>query len=240
MKITFCFLSLLIPVSIFSQLQGSITDTNGEPLPFANVYVKGTSVGTSTNNDGKYTLHLDPGEYEIIYQYIGYEEINLRVEIGDTPINKDITLQEESVNIQQIDVVANAEDPAYAIIRKAISKRKYYKDLVDKYEVDCYIKGVQKFLDAPNKVLGQEVGNMGGILDTNRQGIVYLSESVSKLYVDRPEKEKEIMLSSRVSGNDNGFSWNSAREMNFDAYKATYDFDRKIVSPINASAFSYY
>ena len=236
-------LSFFFLMSIFSnvhaQLYGVLSDSQGEPLVYANIYVKGTSIGTTTNNDGIYSLELSPGSYEVIFQYIGYEQKSKTIDLVDK-LELNLVLEDESINIEEVQVLANAEDPAYAIIRKAIKKRKFYKDQTDQYACDVYIKGVQKFLDAPEKMLGQEVGTMGGVLDSNRQGIVYLSESVSKLYVDKPFKEKEIMISSRVSGNDNGFSWNSAREMNFDAYKSTYDFGRKIISPINAGAMAYY
>ncbi|MCB0640584.1 MAG: carboxypeptidase-like regulatory domain-containing protein, partial [Phaeodactylibacter sp.] len=101
-------------------------------------------------------------------------------------------------------------------------------------------KGRVKILDAPEKLFGQDIGDLGGTLDSTRQGFIYLSESESELYMQQPDKVKEIMVSSKVSGNDAGFSFNSAGEMDFDLYQNTIDYSRPIISPIANNAFSYY
>ena len=78
MKLKFLFLSLLFSVIAFSQ-NGTVTGTildkeyNDEPLPFANITIKGTSQGTSTDDKGKYTLTLKPGNYTLVIAYLGYE-----------------------------------------------------------------------------------------------------------------------------------------------------------------------
>ncbi|MFQ5447617.1 MAG: DUF5686 family protein, partial [Saprospiraceae bacterium] len=146
----------------------------------------------------------------------------------------------ESIQLPEIEVKANAEDPAYPIIRKAIAKRKHYLEQVREYTCDVYIKGNVKLLDAPEKILGQEVGDLDGSLDSNRQGIVYLSESVSKLYFRQPDKYKEIMVSSKVSGNDQGFSFNSAQDMDINFYENLTRFGREVISPIAEGALGHY
>ncbi|MEO1438318.1 MAG: DUF5686 family protein, partial [Bacteroidota bacterium] len=137
-------------------------------------------------------------------------------------------------------MAADAEDPAYRVIREAIKKRKYYRNLLEGYSCDVYIKGNKQFLDAPEKIFGQEIGDLGGSLDSNRQGIVYLSESVSKFHYQRPNTFKEVMVSSKVSGNDNGFSFNQANAMNFNPYEPSLDLGRPIISPIASNAFTFY
>ena len=145
----------------------------------------------------------------------------------------------QSAVLSEVVISADREDPAYAIIRKAIEKRPYYKDLIQSYECDVYVKGNQKILEAPEKILGVEVGDMEGMLDSSRQGIVYLSESVSKLYVDEGES-KEVITSSKVSGDDQGYSFNSARELEFSFYENTFELQRQMVSPIANNALTYY
>ncbi len=223
-----------------AQVRGKITDANGEPLPFASVYVKGTSIGTTSNVDGVYELELAPGTYDITFQYIGFEQLTRNIRVSTQPTELNVALQEQAIDLSEIVVQANAEDPAYPIIRKAMEKRKYYRDLVEAYECDVYVKGNIKFLDAPEKFMGIDLDDLGGTLDSNRQGIIYLSESKSKLYVRQPNQYKEEMLYSKVSGDDNGFSFNRASDMNFNLYENTADFSRQIVSPIANNAFSYY
>ncbi len=223
-----------------AQINGTVTDMEGEPLPFANVYLFGTTRGTTTNVEGEYFLELEPGNYQLVFRYVGYEQQIQEVELGTKPLRLDVKMAAESVNLQEVVVRADAEDPAYAVIRKAMAKRKYYRDLVDSYQCDVYIKGTQKLLDAPEKIFGQEIGNMGGTLDSNRQGIIYLSESEAKLYFQRPDQKREVMVSSKVSGNDNGFSFNRATLMDFSFYDNTIDIERSLVSPIGKNAFNYY
>ena len=189
---------------------------------------------------GNIFLELEKGNYQIIFQYIGYAQKIMDVEYKGSFLELNISLKEEAISLSEIEIKANAEDPAYAIIRKAIAKRKYYKEQVNSFACDVYIKGNVKILEAPDKLLGQDVGDMEGSLDTNRQGIVYLSESVSKLYFQQPDDYKEIMVSSKVSGDDNGFSFNSAREMNFDLYENFTQYGRNVISPIADGALGHY
>ncbi len=234
------FLFSLLSTTIQAQLTGTVTDKNGEPLSFASVYIQGTSQGTTTNFEGDYFLELKPGKYNIIFQYVGYKQLLREVELTNKKLRLDVQLEEESVSLQEVIVKANAEDPAYAVIRKAIAKRKYYKNLVDAYSCDVYIKGVNKLLDAPEKIFGVELGDMGGNLDSNRQGIIYLSESEAKLFFQKPDNKKEQMISSKISGNDNGFSFNQASSMDFSFYDNFIEIERNLISPIADNALSYY
>ena len=135
----------------------------------------------------------------------------------------------------------NAEDPAYPIMRKAIAKREYYRNRLPDYKTQVYIKGRVELENVPEKIFGQEVGDLDGALDSTRSGIVYLSESVSELYYRAdPRKTREVMISSKVSGNDRGFSFNSARDMNFSLYDPRLDFNRPVPSPLADGAFGVY
>ena len=233
------FTILLLPSFLQAQLNGRITDNKGEPLPFANIYIEGTTRGTTANTEGYYTFDLSNGTYRIVFQYIGYEKKIVDVNIkGKITLNT--TLKPNDFQLQEVVVKANAEDPAYPIIRQAIALRKTYRDQVKSYSCDVYIKGIQKVLDAPTKIFGREIGDLGGNLDTNtRQGIVYLSETISKLYVDG-DKKKEELISSKVSGNSNGFGFNRATLFDFSFYDQHIEIQRQILSPIADNALLYY
>ena len=236
------FIFLIIATPLNAQLSGTVTDREGEPLSFASVYLKGTSEGTTTNIEGDYELNLAEGEYEIIFQYVGYQQQVQQVIIGKQPVILKVVLAQQAVDLQEIVVSANAEDPAYPVIRKAIAKRDYYLKQVKAYSCDVYIKGMQKIYKAPKKIMGMDVDVMtDGVLDSNRQGIVYLSESLAKLHRQEPNDYKEIMISSKISGNDNGFSFNSAGAMDFNFYENTISgLGREVMSPIGNRALSYY
>ncbi len=236
--VTLCI--LLYTLSAQAQLTGYIRDKDGEALPFGTVHIKGTTAGTTANAEGRYQLDLQPGDYELVYQYIGYRAEHRRVQYDGQPRELHIRLEEETYNIRELVISANAEDPAYAVIRKAMEKRPYYKNLIDAYACKVYIKGKVKMLETPTRFMGQDLGDMDGILDSSRQGILYLSESETKYFYQKPDKRKEIMVSSKVSGDDNGFSFNRASAMDFNFYETDMHFFRPIVNPIASNAFNYY
>jgi hypothetical protein len=239
MKIIQLIALLLFPFIAFSQVSGTVLDESGEPLPFASVYVRNSTNGTVANAEGHYKLSVDRGAQEIVFQYIGYKQQVEKITVGDKPVRLNVRMQPANLEIGE--VVITTEDPAYRIMREAIAKRKYYKSKVTSSSYDTYIKGFYKLVEAPKKILGQEVGNMGGMLDTNRTGVVYLSESVSKVYTQAsPERKKEIMISSKTSGSENGYSLNRATLTEFNLYDERLEIDREILSPLADNAFSYY
>src|SRR3546814_13503414 len=75
-------------------------------------------------------------------------------------------------------------------------------------------------------------------LDSNNRGIVYLSESQSELFVRERDTYKEVVYSSRVAGNNNGFSFNEASDLLFSFYQNLLLYqlnNRGFVSPIARS-----
>ena len=238
----FFIIYLYSTVSISAQIKGTITNLEGERLAFASIYVEGTSRGTTSNLDGEYELQIDSDDKSIVFQYVGYQNEIISLESTEGVQIHNVTLKPESYDLDEIVIAADAEDPAYEIIRKAIAKRSYYKKLIKAYSCDVYIKGNQKILDAPDKILGQEIGDLDGALDSTRQGIVYLSESISKYHYQAPDDYKEVMISSKVSGDDQGYSFNSAAEMDLNIYNQTTNLGvgRDMVSPIASNAMSYY
>ena len=241
MKEILCLLLFCLGgISLQAQLSGVVTDANGHPLQSASIYISGTTIGVNSNAQGAYLLSLPPGQSDVIFQYIGYKSETRRIRNEGKPIVLDIKLDVQSFEISEIEINASSEDPAYQIIRNAIDKREFYKNQIKSYQSDVYIKGNQKIIKIPNKILGQEVGTLDGILDTNRQGIVYLSESLSKYYYQQPNQIKEELISSKVSGNSRGFSFNRAREMRFNLYEPSIGFGKQIISPISNGAFLFY
>ncbi len=233
------FFSLFVLPESRGQLQGAVLDENGEPLPYATVYVRNSTNGTVANATGEYRLNLEPGAHTIVFQYIGYQQKLETVQYAGKAIRLDVRMEPSDLELSE--VVITTEDPAYPIMRKAIAKRSFYRNRTAAYSCNAYIKGFYKLLDAPKKIFGQDIGDMGGVLDSNRAGVIYLSESVSQLFVQtKPLRQKEVMISSKVSGSTNGFSLNRATLTDFNLYDERINIDRDILSPLADNAFSYY
>jgi hypothetical protein len=240
-------LLFLFSFHAFSQvtISGKITDENNKAIPFGSIHIKNTTKGTSANSEGEYILQLAPGSYEVQFKAVGYKQETRVVDLVSSQ-TLDIQLKAEIYQLNDVVIKSNAEDPAYAIIRKAIKKRKQHLNEVDAYTCDVYIKGLQKLLAAPKKFLGfdvQKAARENG-LDSNRRGIVYLSESESKYSFERPDKVHEELISSKVSGHNNSFTFNRASDVKVDFYQNMQQWgnlsNRPIISPIADNALFYY
>ena len=240
MKQTFLLLFICISFQSIAQITGTITDNNNEPLPFVNIYIENTYTGTTTNNEGNYELNINtPNNYTIVYQYLGYKTVKETVDIKSFPYSLNVSLEEETVTLNEI-VIKAEENPANIIIRKAIDNRKQNLSKYDEFKANFYSRGLIKIKNAPEKILGQDIGDLGGGLDSTRSGIIYLSETISKIQFKKPDKLKETIIASKVSGDDNGFSFNNASDVDFNFYNNTIEIENQLISPISDYAFNYY
>lgn len=132
------FFLATILFSLFTQaqdpLKGSITgkildkEVNGEPLPFANIIIKGTSTGTMTDFDGLFILdNLEPGAYTLSFSFVGYEtrEIpNVQVVAGKvTEINAELGASAAALDEVVISTVSRRDSEVALLLeqKKAIS-----------------------------------------------------------------------------------------------------------------------
>lgn len=231
---------VLISTTISAQIVGKVTDTNGEPLPYVNIYLQNSYIGTTTNDDGNYSLNVsDKKEYKVSFQFLGYKTFTKNITAASFPYILNISLEEETTSLDEV-VVDTSEDPAYRIIRKTIEQRKENLEKLSEYTADFYSRGLWHVKDVPEKIFGQEVGDFDGALDSTRTGIVYLSETISEIAYQKPDKFTEKIIASKVSGNDNGFSFNSAQSANISFYENTVELNAALVSPIANNALSYY
>lgn len=240
MKTVLCYFLLFATAVTTAQITGTVKDNEGNTLPFVNIYIQDTYTGTTTNNLGYYELNVSNQEtYVLVYQYLGYKQQIKEVMADAFPFKLDVVLEEESVSLDEV-VIDTTEDPAYEIIRKTIAQRKENQERISQFTADFYSRGLWRVTDMPEKILGQDIGDFDGALDSTRTGIIYLSETISEIAYQQPDDFKEKILASKVSGNDNGFSFNSAQDANFSFYDNTIDINAAIVSPIAVNGLSYY
>lgn len=239
-------ISLFTVCAAFGQqysISGKITDAEGKPVPFTSIYLKNTTRGTSANDLGLYEFRVSSGTYDVVYRFVGYKEKVEHLTVGNSNLQHDVVLEKEIYQLKEVSVNGSGEDPAYAIIRKAIGKRKQYLNKLEAYSCDVYIKGVQKLLSAPKKILGRDVQKILQ-LDSNRKGIIYLSESESHFNFEAPDRVKEVMVSSKIAGRNNAFSFNRASDLQLSFYKDLIELtglsNRGFVSPIANNALFYY
>ncbi|WP_291722567.1 DUF5686 and carboxypeptidase regulatory-like domain-containing protein [Bernardetia sp.] len=227
-----------------ARLFGRVTSSDGEAMPFLTVYEEGTTYGTTTNAEGNYFLELAEGTHQIVFRYVGFQSQTHTVIIKNGKnVELDIVMKSSTIGLKEVVVTPDGEDPAYAVIRAAQKKREFYRTQNKAFSCNVYIKNVQKLdeFKVPKLLSNDEVEEFRKEWEKNK--IVYFSESVSKYYFLAPNKRKEVVISSKVSGDSRGFSWNSALYLSFDIYENTIDApvgDRSFISPIAAGAMMYY
>ena len=222
-------------------ITGHIYNDEGEPLPFASIYIMGTTIGTASNPEGYFELPIANGTYELVFQYIGYQQKHITVAVDEERLSLEISLHREEISLDEVVISAEAEDPAYRIIRNAIQKRKYYLRQVENYKCEAYTKGIFRITEAPDKIFGDSLNTKNDSII----GIVYLSESESVISFEQPDKFREEMISVKVSGDDQGYGFNfiSFFMSNFYNNKITIPVDmdeRGFISPVASNALFYY
>ncbi len=240
MKNIFFTILVLLSMTAVAQIKGTVTDISGNPLPSVTIRIEDTYFGTTTNDAGEYYLNVPgKGKYIIVYQYLGYKSQKIKYVHEKRLKTFDIKLDEENIELQTV-VIDKKNNPANEVIRNAIAHKKENAEPTEKYEANFYSRGIFKIKDAPKKIMGQKFDSFDEMLDSTRSGILYLSETVSKITYKKPDKMKEVIVASKVSGNDNGFSFNTAASANFDFYENYIPFQVNVVSPIADNAFNYY
>ena len=165
------FSVFLMSSVILAQVKGSITDINKQPLSFVSIYLDNTITGTTSNDNGFYVLDLKKtGKHTIVFQFLGYKTLKKEISITTFPFQLDVVLVEENIELQGISI-STKDNPANKIMRNVIANKDKNTDKFATYTAQFYSRGLYKIKDAPEKFLGQTLGDFGGGLDSTRSGI---------------------------------------------------------------------
>ena len=247
MRVLFFLLSLFLFENIVAQkITGTIFTDKGDLLPFSSITVKGTSIGVSANNRARFVITLSPGKYTLVCQHIGYASRQEEITITSSDKEISFVLSDQKLLMKEVVIKNTDEDPAYAIIRAAIKKREYYQRQVRGFTCELYTKNMVKLRKLPNKIFGKKMPEDVGrnrLLDSSGQGVIYLSESISSVARQLPDKFKIDVKSSRVSGSG-GFGFTFPTFLSFYQNNVTVFAERLnprgFVSPIADGAISFY
>lgn len=106
-KLILIFILSLTTIA-FSQtkISGKVTDAStGDPIPGASVIIENTTIGTSTDFDGNFSLEGNTSTYTLVFSYIGYE--TQKVEINAETSTLNISLKEDASQLDEVVVSAN-------------------------------------------------------------------------------------------------------------------------------------
>jgi hypothetical protein len=88
-----------------SKIIGKVIDQEfNETMPFANVLVKGTNIGVTTDFDGNYSIKIEPGTYTLVFSFVGYRTKELTdIKVGQNDIKEiNVNLLSSSVGLEEV------------------------------------------------------------------------------------------------------------------------------------------
>jgi hypothetical protein len=231
MRLGFLLLFLLFSTGLHAtKIRGIVKDQNHEPLSFASVVVKGQAQGTMANEQGEFILELPGGStYELVFQFLGYKSVLKTVELGAEEKFIEVFLEAQSIQLSEVQVGKGKEDPAYAIMRKAIAKSKINDKQVDHYDADVYVKNTLIVNKVPALLKKKLAEN------NIKVGVPFVSESLTNIKFTQPNKRVTRVLAKKVSFDEMDVS-GAYYLVNF--YDLPDDLD--LISPLSPKAFAYY
>lgn len=239
-----CLFVLLCGSLLMAQgatISGTIRDKQGNILAFSSVLVKGTTQGVSANSKGMYFLQLEPGSYTLVCQYIGHKSNEKKIQVNKTDQVIDFELEVQQYSLADVEVKSGGEDPAYAIIRKAIANRERHLKEIEQFQCEVYIKGQMQLRSFPASFMGRKIDFEDG--DTSKRRMIFLSETVARYSVQRPAKEKVEVISTKVSGRSGAFGLSEPQIISFYENNISVGEDlnpRGFISPIANGALNFY
>lgn len=193
-------------------VSGQVTDaTTGAGIPFASIALKGTTLGTTSDVEGRYSLKIKKLADSLLVQSIGYGTRSYAL-LPQPAQTVNAQLAPAATKLEEVRIYAKGGDPAYRVIREVVRKRDQFDPAqLTAYEYDSYTKiegYVNNFGNKRKKnkrpgPLGRLLGKLPSITDENGLPAVpvFISETVSKFYSrSKPDKTKERVLKSHVTG----------------------------------------
>jgi len=237
-------------------IKGTITDAStNEPIMYANVYVKGTAIGTMSDFSGNYTLEITRAADSLVVQSLGYATKTKKIE--KTSVQRiDFQLSNSNVVLDEV-VIRPSENPAFPILRSIWkTKRARNPEKLKTYRYDSYVKTTIALNNLSEKFKNRKsMRPFMAVFDSlkakaGEDGKIVLpvltSETVSDYYYQKfPKLEKEFVKATNskslinVSDILQPFLGSSQHKYNF-YNNWVIIFDKPFASPISTLGRMYY
>ena len=251
--ILFFFLCANNVLAQITKVMGTVFDREtNEPIPFANIYFQGTTIGVTSDFDGNFSIETKTPTDSLVASVMGYYKQAFLIQKGIFQrIN--FMLQEQNFNLPEVVIIAG-ENPAEIILRKIIkNKEQNSKKEFDAYQYECYNKIEidannisEKF---KNRRLLKPFNFIFDYVDTSTVNgktylPVFISETLSDIYFRKePKSEKEVIKAAQASGveNESLIQFMGSMFQQYDIYDNYITiFQKNFVSPISDFGINHY
>lgn len=211
----FCPFSIKADNPLNTLFKGKVIDAEtGEPIPFVNILVVDTELGTISDMDGDFVVHASESEHVLKLSSIGYETLELTIVWGNEEIYE-VRMRPQINDIEEVFVkpkkvfYRNKNNPSVELIKKVIeNKSKNRMKSVDSYEYEKYEKVELALSDVTEKFMKRRAFKkfqfvFDNIDTTQLNGTkilpVYISENLSDCYYQKkPSAQKEIVRANKM------------------------------------------
>lgn len=211
---------LLVPVLLLfalagqaqTRISGQVRDAaTGEALPFVSIYVKNSSIGTSTDENGMYNIRLSTSPDSLTASFVGYLPKTLAVQKGVASQTLNFSLGTNAQQLQEV-VIRPGENPAWPIMRQVMEhkntndKRKlsaYQYEAYTKMQFDVLNLDQQKGKGLVGKAITSLVDTQLYLAGEDGRKVLpfFISEAISDYYYTRePKRSKESIKATKVTG----------------------------------------
>ena len=234
MRLWLVLVCVVVSFAVSAQmLRGTVTDVDGNAIPYAAVYLDELHRGISTDADGRFQLELPTGNYCCRVTSLGYKSLETQVDVAGEETECHFTLEMRPIALDEVQVVADgSEDPAYGIMRHVIARAPYYECRPDSFAAKVYVKGSGKITDTPG------VFNLSADFRKEKDNVVnrlFVLEKVSNVEFGAPNSWVE-----HVEAESNTFP----SEVSAEIPTMIANFYAKELfgspSPLREGAFTYY
>lgn len=195
----FCLLSGTIVVAQGNSITGKLIDVeyNNEPLPFANVFIKGTEKGVTSDIDGSYSIeNIAPGSYTLVYSYVGYKTVEIPdVEvIPGKVINIDVPMEPSAAALEEVVIKTTTRRDTEVALLLEQKKATTIKESIGAEQLSKL--GVSDAAGATTKISGVSKTDGSGSIFVRGLGDRYFSTTLNGLPIPSDNIErKNINLS---------------------------------------------
>ena len=182
-KILICVIAVLTVSAAYAKggtgmISGKVLSIDGDPIDYATVFLKGTSLSCSTNEKGLYHLSAPEGEYVLVFSSVGYEKHEAKVKISSHQRSKLNVKLKPSTQLAEVIVVSNplSKVKNSAFNATAVNTR----DLVNT---------TKTLSDALNKAPGMKIRESGGVGSDMAMTMDGFSGKHVKVFIDGVPQE---------------------------------------------------
>lgn len=218
------------------KLRGNISDEKGKPIPNSTIYIKELSTGIAADDNGRFELTIEKGTYTCEFRSLGYETKIETISFDKSDKTIHVSLKEKSYLLSEVVVSNKKENPAYAIMRKAIAYAPYYRNQIQSYNAQAYIKGSILIHKIPKLMkLAKIEGEKINFDDLMSRPLVM--ESINEIDFKAPKKYTQKVKALKTSIPKRFDVSKGLDIMTSSIYDAKME---DAISPLSEGAFNYY